>query len=116
MSGIVHAFALARAEGISAGELLPYATGIGDLLAPIITEFAERADTNSHAGDNSTIASAAAGMEHIISTGQTHGLEVSVLGAAHAIARRAIEFGHGSDGFSRLVDVIASGQGAPQHV
>ncbi|GAA2886918.1 NAD(P)-binding domain-containing protein [Streptosporangium fragile] len=106
MSGLVHAFALAASEGIAAGELAPFAKGIGALLPDIVDEFAHHIDGGRHPGDESTILSAAAGMEHIIHAARARGLDAGVLTAAAAVARRAIDDGHGDDGFSRLAETL----------
>jgi 3-hydroxyisobutyrate dehydrogenase-like beta-hydroxyacid dehydrogenase len=112
MSGVVHGFALAAAEGIDATALAPYARGIGELLPPIIDEFAEHIDAGHHPGDASTLASAAAGMQHVVESAAARGIDTTALSAARLIAQRAIDAGHGNDGFSRLaVDLLP--QGAP---
>ncbi|MGS2616663.1 NAD(P)-dependent oxidoreductase [Micromonospora sp. LZ34] len=101
MSGIAHAFALARAEKITPAELAPYAKGIGSLLPDLIDDLARRLDADDHAADVSSIASATAGMAHIVDAAEAHGID-GVLRAAHAVARRAIRAGHGADDFSRV--------------
>jgi 3-hydroxyisobutyrate dehydrogenase-like beta-hydroxyacid dehydrogenase len=113
MSGMVHAFALARSEGITAAELEPYVQGIGGLLPDIAADFAARIDESRHHGDTSTILSAAAGIEHIIDAAKQRGLDTSVLTAAHTITRRAIDAGHGEDGFSRLTETLSRVKMAP---
>lgn len=106
MSGYVHALALANAEGISAGELLPHAQGVIGLLTDIMAEFAEHVDGGRYPGEDSNLTSAAAGMQHIIHSAQDRGIDIGVLSAAHAIAQRAIAAGHGDDGFSRLSETV----------
>ena len=109
MSGLVHAFALARAENISARELAPFAQGIGSLLPDIIAGFAPALDQGEYAGDTSNVRSAAAAMDHIIHTARSHGLDTGVLTAAMALARQTIDAGHGDDGFHRLVETLGEG-------
>ncbi|WP_436758971.1 NAD(P)-dependent oxidoreductase [Streptosporangium sp. V21-05] len=113
MSGLVHAFALAAAEGIAARDLAPLAKGIGALLPDIVDEFAEHLDSGDHPGDQSTILSAAAGMEHIVHAAQARGIDTGVLNAARAVARRAIDAGRGGDSFSRLAEVLRRPVPAP---
>ncbi|MDO3704972.1 NAD(P)-binding domain-containing protein [Micromonospora sp. C28SCA-DRY-2] len=105
MSGIAHAFALARAEKIRATDLAPYARGIGNLLPDLIDDLARRLDADDHVADVSSIASAAAGMAHIIEAAEGHGIDAGVLRAAHAAAGRAIRAGHGDDDFSRVARI-----------
>jgi len=109
VSGVVHAFAMARAENITATELAPLARGISDLLPLVIDSHSVRLEEGNHGGDFSNIHSAAAGMAHIIETAESRGIDASVLKAAHALARQAIDAGHGADGVSRLTTELERG-------
>ncbi|MEU8204222.1 NAD(P)-binding domain-containing protein [Streptosporangium sp. NPDC049046] len=113
MSGLVHAFALASAENIAARDLAPLAKGIGALLPDIIDEFAEQVDNGEHPGDESTIVSAAATMEHVIHAARARGLDTGVMSAAHAVARQAIDAGRGGESFSLLAEVLKKPVPAP---
>jgi 3-hydroxyisobutyrate dehydrogenase-like beta-hydroxyacid dehydrogenase len=106
MSGYIHALALARAENISAKELLPYSQTMSSIMPEIMTIMAEQADSGQYPGDGSNLLSAAAGMEHILHAVQAHGIDSSVLLAAHAIAKRAVDAGHGTDSFARLTEML----------
>ncbi|MER7130215.1 NAD(P)-dependent oxidoreductase [Streptosporangium saharense] len=108
MSGLVHAFALASAEGVPARDLAPFAKGIGALLPVVIDAFAHNVDEGDHAADTSALVSALAGMDHIAHASRTRGLDTGVIDAARAVARRAVEAGHGDDSFSRLTETIAA--------
>ncbi|MEV5375210.1 dehydrogenase [Streptosporangium nondiastaticum] len=112
MSGVAHAFALAKAEDIAAKDLAPFARGIGDLLAGTMSDYAEQVDAGAYPGHVSSIASAAAGMDHVIEAAEHHGIDAALLRAARATARRAVEEGHGADGYSRLTEVLGR-PGAP---
>ncbi|MDF2963957.1 MAG: dehydrogenase [Paenibacillus sp.] len=111
MSGYIHALTLAKAENISAKELLPFAKGISSILPDIMAGLAEQVDNGQYPGYGSNLLSAAAGMEHIIHTAHAHGIDTSVLLAANDIAKRAIDAGHGTDGFARLTEVLRKKQG-----
>jgi 3-hydroxyisobutyrate dehydrogenase-like beta-hydroxyacid dehydrogenase len=102
VSGVAHAFALARSEGIAATELAPLARGISDLLPSVIDEHSTRLEAGDHSGEYANIRSAAAGMAHIVETAEARGIDAGVMKAAHALARQAIDAGHGTDGMSRL--------------
>lgn len=106
MSGIAHAFALADAEGIAATDLAPYAqAGVG-ILPGIIANLAQQIHDGDYSGDRSSVISAAAGMDHIIHTAQVRGIDTAAISAAKAIAQRAIDAGHGADGFARLAEML----------
>jgi hypothetical protein len=77
------------------------------LLPDIISRFAQALDDGVFPGDDSTITSAATGMDHVIHTAGLHEIDAGVLRAGLAVAQRAIEEGHGTDGFARLADVLA---------
>ncbi|CUB58024.1 2-hydroxy-3-oxopropionate reductase [Bacillus subtilis] len=106
MSGYAHALALATAENIPAKEFAVYAQGIIDILPDIMAYLASEVDSGHYPGDKSNIISASAGMEHIIHAAQHHGLDVSVLSAAMAVTQQAINEGYGTDGFSRLTELL----------
>jgi 3-hydroxyisobutyrate dehydrogenase-like beta-hydroxyacid dehydrogenase len=102
VAGVVHAFAMARAEDIPATELAPLAKGIGSLIPWVIDEIGGRVEADRHDDGTSNIASAAAGMAHIIETAAARNIDASVLQAAHALATRTIDAGYGADDLSRL--------------
>lgn len=111
VSGVTHAFALARSENIAATELAPLAKGIADLLPSVIDEHSDRLEEGRYHGDYSNIHSATAAMAHIAHTAEARGLDASVIRAAHALARRAIDAGHGTDGISRLTVALEEARG-----
>ncbi|MGR4850389.1 NAD(P)-dependent oxidoreductase [Streptomyces sp. LARHCF252] len=106
MAGYVHALAVARAEGITARELAPFAKGIGDILPPIFEEAAKEADSGSYSGEGNPITSAVSSMAHIVHTSEAHGIDAGVMRAAEGMARRAVGRGHGADGFIRIAELL----------
>lgn len=110
VAGVTHAFALAHSENIRATELAPLARGIADLLPIVIDEHSARLEEARYDGDYSNLLSAAAGMTHIIETSEARGIDASVMKAARALARRAIDRGHGKDGVSRLTVELTEGR------
>jgi 3-hydroxyisobutyrate dehydrogenase-like beta-hydroxyacid dehydrogenase len=107
MTGIAHSFALAQAEGIAPSELLPFAQGMIELMRDIAPEIAKEAELGEYPGDDSNLVSMAAGMTHVIHASQARNIDASVLRGAVGIADRAIQGGHGGDGFSRMVDAFS---------
>ncbi|MFE0571307.1 MULTISPECIES: NAD(P)-dependent oxidoreductase [Streptomyces] len=106
MAGYAHALAVARAEGITARELAPFAQGIGEILPPIFGQSAEEADRGSFPGDGNPLTSAVSSMAHIVHTSEAHGIDAGVMRAAEGMARRAIGRGHGADGFLRVAELL----------
>ncbi|MFI7446512.1 NAD(P)-dependent oxidoreductase [Nonomuraea sp. NPDC049714] len=106
MTGYAHALAVARAEGITARELAPFAQGIGAILPPIFAETADEVDSGRFSGADNPITSAASSMAHIVHASEGHGIDAGVMRAAEGLARRTIGRGHGTDGFIRITDVL----------
>ncbi len=104
MSGYIHALALARAENNAASDLAPYAHNIIRIMPDIMTYSASDVDRGIYPGNSSSLRSNAASMEHIIHAAKFHGLDSSILHAANVIAQKAVDAGHGNDGFSRLIE------------
>lgn len=106
MAGYMHAVAIAKAEGISAQELLPFAQGIGAILPPVFAETAPEIDNNTHSGEGNPLTSAASSMAHIIHASEAHGIDAGVMRAVEGLARRAIGLGHGTDGATRITELL----------
>lgn len=107
MAGYAHALAVARAEGITARQLAPFARGIGAILPPIFEETAAEVDGGRYPGDGNPLTSAASSMTHIVHTSEAHGIDATVMRAAEDLARRAIGHGHGADGFLRITELLS---------
>ncbi|MFE0649330.1 NAD(P)-dependent oxidoreductase [Streptomyces sp. NPDC059534] len=106
MTGYVHALALARAEGISARELAPFARGIGAILPPLFEEWADDVDGGGYSGEGNPLTSAVSTMGHVVHAAEAHGIDATVMRAAEALAVRAVDLGHGADGFTRVTQVL----------
>ncbi|MCG0284291.1 NAD(P)-dependent oxidoreductase [Streptomyces sp. PSAA01] len=106
MAGYAHALAVARAEGISARELAPFAQGIGAILPPLFEETAEEMDRGTFSGEGNPMTSGASTMAHIVHTSEAHGIDAGVMRAAEGMTRRAIGLGHGTEGFIRVAEVL----------
>ncbi|MDH6542371.1 NAD(P)-binding domain-containing protein [Streptomyces sp. SPB4] len=106
MAGYAHAVALARAEGVTARELAPFAQGIGAILPPLFAETAADFDDGGFSGEGNPLTSGASSMAHIVHASEAHGIDAGVMRAAEGMARRAIGLGHGTDGFIRVAEVL----------
>ncbi|MFD8558624.1 NAD(P)-dependent oxidoreductase [Streptosporangium canum] len=106
MAGYAHALAVARAEGVTARELAPFAKGIGTILPPLFEQAAEEVDDGMFSGEVNPITSAASSMAHIVHASEAHGIDAGVMRAAEGLARRAIGRGHGTDGFLRITELL----------
>ncbi|WP_075734504.1 NAD(P)-dependent oxidoreductase [Streptomyces acidiscabies] len=114
MAGYAHGLALARAEGIKASDLAPFAAGISHILPAIFTQTATETDTDDFTGSgtDNPATSAASTMSHIIQTSELHGIDASLMRAALSLTDRVITLGHGTDGFMRAAEVLGRDVGA----
>ncbi|GHH40349.1 NAD(P)-dependent oxidoreductase [Streptomyces candidus] len=106
ISGLVHSFALARAYGVAATDLAPFAKDIGNLVTGFVDELAKDADSGEYPGDESDLASAATAMAHIAHATEEAGLDATVLRAAQNVADRAVAAGHGQDNMLGMLAAI----------
>ncbi|WP_030313948.1 NAD(P)-dependent oxidoreductase [Streptomyces flavochromogenes] len=106
MAGYVHALAVARAEGISPTELAPFAQGIGAILPPLFQEWAEDVESGGYSGEGNPITSGISTMAHVVHASEAHGIEANVMRAIEGLARRTVALGHGTEGFSRVAEVL----------
>ncbi|MFH8978318.1 NAD(P)-dependent oxidoreductase [Streptomyces sp. NPDC017890] len=105
-AGYTHALAVARAEGITGAELAPFAQGIAAILPSHFTELAADTDAGTYSGEVNPITSAASTMAHVVHASEAHGIDASVMRVIEGQARRVIALGHGTDGFTRVAEVI----------
>lgn len=106
MAGYAHALAVARAEGIGARELAPFAAGISAFLPSIFERFAQDVDDKTFSGEINPITSAASSIAHIVYASEAHGIDAGVMRVVQDLARRVIDQGHGADGFMRITELL----------
>ncbi|MEU6451626.1 NAD(P)-binding domain-containing protein [Streptomyces sp. NPDC046979] len=106
MAGYTHALAVARAEGVTGAELAPFAQGIAAILPPLFTEFAADTDAGTYSGELNPVTSAVSTMAHIVHASEAHGIDASLMRVIEGQARRVVALGHGTDGYTRVADVI----------
>jgi 3-hydroxyisobutyrate dehydrogenase-like beta-hydroxyacid dehydrogenase len=106
MAGYAHAVAVARAEGITARDLAPFAQGIAAILPPLFEEWADDVDNGGFSGELNPITSTVSSMAHIVHASEAHGIDASVMRAAEGQARRVIALGHGTDGYMRVTELL----------
>ncbi|WP_229909759.1 NAD(P)-dependent oxidoreductase [Streptomyces flavofungini] len=106
LTGVVHAFALARAEGVTAAELAPYAKGVAGLLPDVIDAFADQIDTGSYPAGGSNLRSATAIMSHVLDASHRRGVDTTVISAAHALARRGMTAGYADDSYAHVAELL----------
>ncbi|MGW0160042.1 NAD(P)-dependent oxidoreductase [Mycobacterium sp. NPDC003323] len=103
VAGFLHAAGIAEAHGIGIAELLPHATGIVDILTPVLTEIVERVETGRHDDAGAPVSSVATSLRHLIATSRDAGLDTGALEAFARTVDEAIAAGHGA----REISVLA---------
>ncbi|MFJ2741267.1 NAD(P)-dependent oxidoreductase [Streptomyces sp. NPDC087440] len=107
LTGWLHALAVARANGITAEELLPYATDVLGTMPNFFAFYAPRIDAGEIVGDVERISMAVASIDHIVHTTKAAGVDPALPAAVLEAFRRGAEAGHADDSLTSLVDVFA---------
>ncbi|MFK0243429.1 NAD(P)-dependent oxidoreductase [Amycolatopsis azurea] len=102
MSGVVHMFTLAKAEDIAPADIAEHAKALLGFFPDLIDLLAAQIGADHYPGDHGTLDSAAATMDHILDAIRARNLDNGVLSAARAEVQRALDAGHGEEGFGRL--------------
>ncbi len=112
MTAFLHAAAMTTAQGVEAKTFLPYAQQIAALLRATFTGLAHDVDDGSYPGTQDNLAMEVSGLEHILDTSTEIGLDSRLPRALRDLAREARDAGYGTDGFSRVVEILRAGHGA----
>ncbi|MFW6692469.1 NAD(P)-dependent oxidoreductase [Streptomyces sp. MAR4 CNX-425] len=107
MLGYVHAMALARAHGLSAGGFLPYAKDTLGSLPAFADFYAPRIDARDHAGDVDRLAMAEASLDHVRHTAADARVDAALPAAFLEAVRRGMTAGHAGDSLTSLGEVFA---------
>ncbi|MFG2721045.1 NAD(P)-dependent oxidoreductase [Streptomyces sp. NPDC048416] len=110
LSALMHATAMLGTAGMKAGEALPELLSSADAIGAILrageANPGTALDAGEHPGDLSTVTMMGATADHIVETSTSLGLDLALPLAVRAHYRRAIEDGHGSDNWTRIIDGI----------
>lgn len=103
----LHTLALARANGITAKELLPYAK-LALNVEYFLDFYTDRIDAGEHPGDVDRLAMAVASVEHVGHTARDSAVDPALPDAVLEIFRRGQAAGRGNDSFTSLIDILAA--------
>ncbi|MEU3707457.1 NAD(P)-binding domain-containing protein [Streptomyces anulatus] len=101
------AVALARANGMTAADILPSVVETADSLSETFAFYAERIDAGVHLGDVDRLAMGLASADHVLRTNADAGVDTTLPAAVVDLFRRGVEAGHGADSCSALVELLA---------
>jgi 3-hydroxyisobutyrate dehydrogenase-like beta-hydroxyacid dehydrogenase len=108
MAAFLHAVALVGADGVPARTFLPYAKRMLDLLDDTFDGLASDVDSGEHDGSDDSLNMELAFLDHIVTTSKSRRLDTDLPAAVRALAHNSVSAGHGTDSFSRIIDVIRS--------
>lgn len=100
------ATALARANGLTASDILGHATETARSLPDFFAFYAERIDAGRHDGDVDRLAMGTASVEHVLHTNADAGVDTTLPAAVADLFRRGMEAGHATDSFSVLAELM----------
>ncbi|WSJ85351.1 NAD(P)-binding domain-containing protein [Streptomyces sp. NBC_01304] len=106
MSGVVHALALAGADGVKGAHLSPYLTGFLSIMPAIIEGMGTEADDGKYPGAEANLTMEVAAIDHIIHAADHRNLDTTALRAMKAVADRAIAKGHGADSWTATIEAV----------
>lgn len=106
ISGLIHGFALAKAEGVSAVDIAPHLHSITAILPAMVDGSAPEIDSGSYPGTEANLAMMAVAVEHILHAAQARGLDVSLLESIKSVADRAVERGYGADDWASTYEAV----------
>ncbi|QDY79092.1 NAD(P)-dependent oxidoreductase [Streptomyces qinzhouensis] len=94
MGALVHAFALARAEGVDAADVAPYIATITEILPRILKPGAAEVDARSYPAEDAGLGVMAASVDHIAHASRARGLDSGQIDGIKRMTDRAIALGH----------------------
>lgn len=106
ISSYWYAVALAKANGLSATDILPYASENMTGMPEFLSFYASRIDAGNHEGDVDRLAMGLASMEHVVDTHTDSGVDAALPSAVADLFRRGMAAGHAADSFSSIVKLL----------
>jgi 3-hydroxyisobutyrate dehydrogenase-like beta-hydroxyacid dehydrogenase len=106
MLSYLHAISLAKANGISAKEFLPYAMETMASIPQFIEFYTPRLDADKHPGDVDRLSMGVASVEHVVHTTKDAGIDPSFPNAVLKIFKQGMENGYANDSFTSLIEIF----------
>lgn len=113
MTAFLHASAVLTAQGQTAASFVARAQDVLALLPATFAGLAADVDAGRYPGDEDTITMELAALHHMVATSAGSGVDTRLPALMRDLARSAVDAGHGSDGWSRVVEVLRAPAGRP---
>ncbi len=106
LTGWLHASALVTADGATAAHFTPLATRWLGPVAGFIGTYAEQVDAGSYPGSDATLDVHLATLNHLVHASEVRKIDPTLPRLFHDYALKAVEAGHGTDGWARIVELL----------
>ncbi|MEV0645478.1 NAD(P)-binding domain-containing protein [Phytomonospora sp. NPDC050363] len=104
----VQTIAIARANGISATDLLPYALSATESNPHFFPQMAAQADAGDYPSDLERLSMGLISVEHVLRTTAEAGVDTTLASAVAEVFRRGVDAGLGEKGFTSLVETLGA--------
>lgn len=106
LTGWLHAGALVTADGATAQHFTPLATRWLGSVAGFISTYAEQVDAGDYPGSDATLDVHLATLDHLVHASEVRKIDPALPRLFHDYARQAVEAGHGTDGWARIIELL----------
>ncbi|MCO1659651.1 imine reductase family protein [Pseudonocardia humida] len=111
--GVLHAYALAGAGGVAAGELAPLLRRWLGAMSDFVDGAAAQIDSGDHARDVvSNLAMQAAAYPGLVAVSRAHGVDPALLTPLGELMRRRVDDGHGHEDITGVVELLRTREGS----
>jgi 3-hydroxyisobutyrate dehydrogenase-like beta-hydroxyacid dehydrogenase len=106
LAAFVQGAALLGSAGVPAAEYAPLADQLVQLARESFGEAARNIDSGEHPDEGAAAAMMAVGVDHIVATAAAVGQHTALPAAVKALFDGVVAAGHGTDSWTRIVDVV----------
>lgn len=104
LNSFLHGAALITAAGVKASGFTPIVKRSMATVSDWLEGYADQIDRGEHPGDDATIATHLAAMEHLIDESEQHGISSELPRFFKALADRGVTAGHAENGYTALIE------------
>ncbi|MFH8613710.1 NAD(P)-dependent oxidoreductase [Streptomyces sp. NPDC017979] len=108
ISGMIHAFGMAKEEGVDAVDVAPYMATIAAILPPMLPVHAAEVDTRTYGTGGGGLGMMATAVDHVAHLARSHKLDSAQIDAIKRTADRAKELGHGDHTWAATYEALLS--------
>ncbi|NRQ39465.1 NAD(P)-dependent oxidoreductase [Nonomuraea sp. NN258] len=102
----LHAVAVAEANGITAADLLPYASGTLASMPDFLGFYTPRLDAGNFSGEVERLSMGVASVDHVVETARDAGVDTALPAAVLEVFRRGMAAGRAGDSATSLLEIL----------